>query len=104
MTKSELQIMRCVVDGLRLIHRGQDHVKDALSHVVTTESYSPYQYIVKRPYEAQLSCYYILHGAVQVGVMKTAVVLRHSVWGGSGGCDEDICRVTTFCLGRFRWV
>ncbi|KAL8563293.1 hypothetical protein ACOMHN_063955 [Nucella lapillus] len=66
MTKTELQTMRCVVDGLRLIHRGQDHVKDALSHVVTFESYSPYQYIVKRPFEAQLSCYYVQHGAVQV--------------------------------------
>ena len=67
-TKSELHIMRSVVDGLRLIHRGQDYVKDALSHVITMESYSPYQYIVKRPHEAQLSCYYILHGGVQVGV------------------------------------
>lgn len=67
MDKSELHTMRCVVDGLRLIHRGQDHIKDALSHVVTLESYSPHQYIVKRPYETQLSCYYIMHGAVQVG-------------------------------------
>ncbi|XP_025080672.1 uncharacterized protein LOC112556157 isoform X2 [Pomacea canaliculata] len=66
MDKSELHTMRCVVDGLRLIHRGQDHIKDALSHVVTLESYSPHQYIVKRPYETQLSCYYIMHGAVQV--------------------------------------
>ena len=69
-TKSELHIMRSVVDGLRLIHRGQDHVKDALSHVITMESYSPFQYIVKRPHEAQLSCYYILHGAVQVGLTE----------------------------------
>ncbi|KAK7473972.1 hypothetical protein BaRGS_00034801, partial [Batillaria attramentaria] len=66
MSKSELSAMRCVVEGLRLVHRGQDSVKDALSHVISFESYSPYQYIVKRPFEAQLSCYYILHGAVQV--------------------------------------
>ncbi|XP_076472776.1 uncharacterized protein LOC143302116 isoform X2 [Babylonia areolata] len=66
MSKSELLSMRGVVEGLRLIHRGQDWVKDALSHVLTMETYSAYQYIVKRPNEALLSCYYILHGAVQV--------------------------------------
>jgi hypothetical protein len=65
-SKSELQVMRCVVDGLRLIHRGQDHIKDAIAHSVSFESYSPYQYIVKKPNESQLSCYYIMHGAVQV--------------------------------------
>ena len=65
-SKNELHAMRSLVDGLRMIHRNQDYVRDALSHCVTFESYSPYQYIVKRPHESQLSCYYILHGAVQV--------------------------------------
>ncbi|XP_033763742.1 LOW QUALITY PROTEIN: uncharacterized protein LOC117344960 [Pecten maximus] len=66
LTKSELLSMRTVVDGLKLIHKGQDYIKDALSHVVTMENYDAFEYVVKKPWEDKLSCYYIVHGAVEV--------------------------------------
>ncbi|XP_021364879.1 uncharacterized protein LOC110457797 isoform X2 [Mizuhopecten yessoensis] len=66
LTKSELLSMRTVVDGLKLIHKGQDYIKDALSHVVTREDYKEFEYVVKKPWEDRLSCYYIVHGAVEV--------------------------------------
>ncbi|XP_048250145.1 uncharacterized protein LOC124139092 isoform X2 [Haliotis rufescens] len=66
LTKSELMVMRSVVEGLKLVHKGHDYVKDALSHVITFESYGAFQYIVKRPYEECLSCYYIVQGGVEV--------------------------------------
>ncbi|XP_067659092.1 uncharacterized protein [Haliotis asinina] len=66
LTKSDLMVMRSVVEGLKLVHKGHDYVKDALSHVITFETYGAFQYIVKRPYEDCLSCYYILQGGVEV--------------------------------------
>ena len=66
---SDLMALKCVIDGLRLIHRGEEHVRNALSHVVTFESYRPYVYLRKKPSEEQLSCYYVLQGSVQVGVL-----------------------------------
>ncbi|XP_060077591.1 uncharacterized protein LOC132557120 [Ylistrum balloti] len=66
LTKSELLSMRTVVDGLKLIHKGQDYIKDALSHVVTREDYDAFEYVVKKPWEDKLSCYYIVNGAVEV--------------------------------------
>ncbi|XP_069112796.1 uncharacterized protein [Argopecten irradians] len=66
LTKSELLSMRTVVEGLKLIHKGQDYIKDALSHVVTREEYDAFEYVVKKPWEDKLSCYYIVHGAVEV--------------------------------------
>ncbi|KAL5014036.1 hypothetical protein ScPMuIL_008306 [Solemya velum] len=66
LNKKELQCMRSVVDGLKLIHKGQDYIKDVLSHVITFETYNAFEYIVKRVWEECLSCYYIIHGAVEV--------------------------------------
>ncbi|CAH1239682.1 PRKG2 [Branchiostoma lanceolatum] len=66
LTASELLSMRPVVDGLKLIHNGLKYVKDAISHVVTYESYDQNVYITKQPQEDLLSCYYILSGSVEV--------------------------------------
>lgn len=66
MPKSELLAMRAVVEGLKLIHKGKDYIKDCLSQVVTYESYAPWEYIIKKPHEDSISCYYIVHGAVEV--------------------------------------
>lgn len=66
LTKSELLLMRTVVDGLKLIHKNYDYIKDALCHTVTMETGNPFEYVVKKPWEDQLSCYYIVHGAVEV--------------------------------------
>lgn len=66
LSKSELRTMRSVVEGLKLIHKDQGHIKDALSHCVTMETYDAFQYVVKKQWEEVLSCYYIVHGAVEV--------------------------------------
>lgn len=66
LTKSEVQCLRCVVDGLKLIHKGQDFVKDVLSKVVSFEMYKPFQYVPTKHWEEHLACYYILNGAVEV--------------------------------------
>ena len=65
-SKTDTHCLRCVTDGLKLIHKGQDFVKDVLSRVVTYEIYDAYQYVPKKPWEDALSCYYILNGAVEV--------------------------------------
>lgn len=66
LSKKELMAMRSVVDGLKLIHNGQDYIKDVISHAITLETYTAFEYIVKRVWEECLSCYYIIHGAVEV--------------------------------------
>ncbi|XP_019627929.1 PREDICTED: uncharacterized protein LOC109472585 [Branchiostoma belcheri] len=66
LTASELLSMRPVADGLKLIHNGLKYVKDAISHVVTYESYDQDVYVTKQPQEDLLSCYYILSGSVEV--------------------------------------
>ena len=66
LTKSELLTMRSVVDGLKLIHKGQDYIKNVLSRCVTLETYNAFQYVKKKHWEDILSCYYIVHGAVEV--------------------------------------
>ena len=64
--KSELHCLRCIVDGLKLIHKGQDFVKDVLSRVVTYEVYDAFTSIPEKSWEDSLSCYFILNGAVEV--------------------------------------
>ena len=64
--KSDVHCLRCVTDGLKLIHKGQDFVKDVLSRVVTYELYDAFQSVPKKTWEDALSCYYILNGAVEV--------------------------------------
>lgn len=66
MNKNHVHCLRCVTDGLKLIHKGQDFVKDVLSRVVTYEMYEAFQHVPKKPWEDALSCYYILNGAVEV--------------------------------------
>ncbi|XP_061162909.1 uncharacterized protein LOC133172114 isoform X2 [Saccostrea echinata] len=66
LTKSEMLTMRSVVDGLKLIHKGQDYIKNVLSRCVTLETYNAFQYVKKKSWEDILSCYYIVHGAVEV--------------------------------------
>lgn len=66
LSKSQLLAMRCVVDGLKLIHKGKDYVKDCLSHVITLESYEPFQYVTPKSHEECMSCYYIVNGAAEV--------------------------------------
>jgi len=66
LSKSDLRAMKSVVEGLKLIHKDQGHIKDALSHCVTLETYEAFQYVVKKQWEDVLSCYYIVHGAVEV--------------------------------------
>lgn len=66
MSKSEVQCLRCVVDGLKLIHKGQDFVKDVLSKVVSYETYKAFEYVSTKSWEHNLACYYILNGAVEV--------------------------------------
>ncbi|XP_064643008.1 uncharacterized protein LOC135497192 [Lineus longissimus] len=66
LTRNEISAMRCVVDGLRLIHKGVDYVKDCLAQCVTFEKHNPFQYVTKQQHESSLSCYYILHGSVEV--------------------------------------
>ena len=66
LSKLEKSAMRCVTDGLSLVHMGYEYLKDCLAHVITYEEYNAYEYVVKRPHEDVLSCYYILHGAVEV--------------------------------------
>lgn len=65
-TKSEMLTMRSVVEGLKLIHKGQDYIKNVLSRCVTLENYNAFQYVKKKPWEDTLSCYYVVHGAVEV--------------------------------------
>lgn len=65
-TKSEMLTMRSVVEGLKLIHKGQDYIKNVLSRCVTLENYNAFQYVKKKPWEEILSCYYVVHGAVEV--------------------------------------
>lgn len=66
LSKTEVQCLRCVVDGLKLVHKGQDFVKDVLSKVVSYEMYTAFQYVQTKPWEDNLGCYYILNGAVEV--------------------------------------
>ncbi|XP_062593062.1 uncharacterized protein LOC134254549 isoform X2 [Saccostrea cucullata] len=66
LSKSEMLTMRSVVDGLKLIHKGQDYIKNVLSRCVTLETYNAFQYVKKKSWEDTLSCYYIVHGAVEV--------------------------------------
>ncbi|XP_052211980.1 uncharacterized protein LOC127831039 isoform X2 [Dreissena polymorpha] len=66
LSKSELQSLRCVVDGLKLIHKGFDFVKDVLSRVMTYEVYNAFEHVQTKSWEEQLGCYYILNGAVEV--------------------------------------
>lgn len=66
LTKTQVQCLRCVVDGLKLIHKGQDFVKDVLSKCVSLEVYNAFEYVSSKPWEDHLGCYYILNGAVEV--------------------------------------
>ena len=66
LTKRELQCLRCITEGLKLIHKGHDFVKDVLSRVVTYEVYQAFKYVPHKSWEEFLSCYYILNGAVEV--------------------------------------
>uniref|UniRef100_K1QSD3 cAMP-dependent protein kinase regulatory subunit n=1 Tax=Magallana gigas TaxID=29159 RepID=K1QSD3_MAGGI len=66
LTKSEMLTLRSVVEGLKLIHKGQDYIKNVLSRCVTLENYNAFQYVKKKPWEDTLSCYYVVHGAVEV--------------------------------------
>ena len=66
LAKSELLAMRSVVSGLKLVHQDHDYIKKALCHCLTFESYGLRQFIVKRPHEDCLSCYYIVRGEVEV--------------------------------------
>ncbi|XP_053379700.1 uncharacterized protein LOC123527817 isoform X3 [Mercenaria mercenaria] len=66
LSKTEVQCLRCVVDGLKLIHKGQDFVKDVLSKVVSYEVYEAFNYVPTKSWEDYLACYYILNGAVEV--------------------------------------
>ncbi|CAG2250699.1 unnamed protein product [Mytilus edulis] len=66
LSKTDLRTMKSVVEGLKLIHKDQGHIKDALSHCVTMETYDAFQYVVKKQWEDVLSCYYIVHGAAEV--------------------------------------
>ncbi|KAK6176783.1 hypothetical protein SNE40_015017 [Patella caerulea] len=66
LSRTELRAMKSVVDGLKLIHKGQDHVKDALSSVVTYETFNKHEYVTKSADESESSCYYVLNGAVEV--------------------------------------
>jgi len=110
LAKQELRSMRSVVEGLKLIHKNQDYLKDLLSHVVTLETYNPFQYVVKKHWEDSLSCYYIVHGAVEVTYdMKTTesrnvyqpnIIYSHGTGEylgivSSEGRDEDIAPPAT---------
>ena len=64
--KNEIHCLRCVVDGLKLIHKGQNFVKDVLSTVVTYEVYDAFKSVPHKSWEESLSCYFILNGAVEV--------------------------------------
>lgn len=66
LTKTEVLCLRCVVNGLKLIHKGHDFVKDVLSKVVSYEMYKAFEYVPTKPWEDNLACYYILNGAVEV--------------------------------------
>lgn len=77
LTKTEVQCLRCVVDGLKLVHKGQDFVKDVLSKVVSFETYRPFEYVPSKPWEEHLSCYYILNGAVEVTYDLRSKESRH---------------------------
>ena len=65
-SKSEIQTMRSVVEGLKLIHKGQDYIKDVLARCATLEAYNAFNYVTKKHWEDSLSCYYLVHGAVEV--------------------------------------
>lgn len=77
LTKTEVQCLRCVVDGLKLIHKGQDFVKDVLSKVVSYEIYKAFEYVQLKPWEDHLACYYIINGAVEVTYDLSAAQSRH---------------------------
>ncbi|XP_041378069.1 uncharacterized protein LOC121390343 [Gigantopelta aegis] len=66
LVKAELLAMRSVVAGLKMVHQEHDYIKKALCHCLTFESYGAHQFIVKRPHEDCLSCYYIVRGEVEV--------------------------------------
>ncbi|KAK2143677.1 hypothetical protein LSH36_821g00036 [Paralvinella palmiformis] len=72
LSPGELLVMRGVVDVLRLIHKGVEYVKDALSHVVTVELYQPHAYVAEKDHEHALSCYYIVYGQAEVTYDATA--------------------------------
>lgn len=76
LSKSDLLAMKSVVDGLKLIHKDQGHIKDALSHCVTLETYEAFQFVVKKQWEDVLSCYYIVHGAAEVTYDMRATASR----------------------------
>ncbi|KAL3860917.1 hypothetical protein ACJMK2_007012, partial [Sinanodonta woodiana] len=80
LTKSELLTMRFVTEGLRLIHKGHDYVKDVLSHVVTYENLDAFSYVKTKPWEDILSCYYIVNGAVEVTYDMNATAGSRSVY------------------------
>lgn len=83
LTKSDVNSMRPVVEGLGLIHHGLDHVKDVLCHVVSLESYEPFQCVLKREGEPVLSCYYIIHGTVEATYSPSngeAIQVRKDIW------------------------
>ena len=66
LSKSELLSMRAVIEGLALIHKSKDHIKDVLSHLVTLETYGQYEEVRPKHWEDNLSCYYIVTGGVEV--------------------------------------
>ncbi|KAK3577915.1 hypothetical protein CHS0354_015465 [Potamilus streckersoni] len=80
LTKSELLTMRFVTEGLRLIHKGHDYVKDVLSHAVTYENLDAFSYVKTKPWEEILSCYYIVNGAVEVTYDMNATTGSRSVY------------------------
>lgn len=77
LSKSELHSLICVVDGLKLIHKGFDYVKDVLSRVVTYEVYKAFEHVPTKSWEEQLGCYYVLNGAVEVTYDLKATASRN---------------------------
>ncbi|WAR14550.1 hypothetical protein MAR_004655 [Mya arenaria] len=77
LTKSQITCLRCVVDGLKLIHKGQDFVKDVLSKVVSYEMYKAFENVPTKSWENELGCHYILNGAVEVTYDLKAVESRN---------------------------
>ncbi|XP_074655671.1 uncharacterized protein LOC141909184, partial [Tubulanus polymorphus] len=66
LSKSEMSAMRCVVDGLRMIHRDVDYVKDCVTHCLTYEKLPPFTYVTCMQHETCLSCFYLICGVVEV--------------------------------------
>ena len=65
LSRLELLSMRCVTDGLHLIHHGLDYVKDVLAQCVTHHTYPPFTYVERNHNEEVLSCFYIMNGVVE---------------------------------------